>query len=235
MGGLKMAPSICNGNMIWWRHQIFWCHHSNVVWLLWWRFPPLYRQLVHGGSSFILGHLPSEELLIIMAEAQLSLLQTYAIQLKPLIPKVAKTLCFGCQVDHPSQAYHSVCLMMGEKEKVRYCLPEAVELLDQRKMWKLFRRYVIWQMSAPAGIHLRGYMDQPALGRWAVVWCHRKHHHLAQMRSGLPSSLAVAWQNNQGWLVATFDPSWAAPRFREDNEYLLQFHNTTGEHVWNYI
>ena len=214
---------------IWWRHQISWCHHSNIVWLLWWRFPPpLYRPLVHGGRSFTLNLLPSEELPITIAETQLAQLQTYAVQLKPLIPKVAKTLCFGCKVDHPSQLHHDVCLMMGEEEKVRYWTAGPEEDVEV-----VLTVYVILQMSAPAGIHLRGYMYQPALGRWAVVWLCRKHHHLAQMRSALPSSLAVAWQNSHGWLVGAFDPSWVAPPFRGRQQISTAFPQYN-RYVWNY-
>ena len=69
--------------------------------------------------------------------------------------KVAKALCFWCLVGHLSQLHHDVFLMMGEEEKVRYCLLEAVELLRPEEGVKVVPMlYIVWQMSAPPGIHL---------------------------------------------------------------------------------
>ena len=66
---------------------------------------------------------------------------TYAIHLKPLISKVIHEECYGCQVDHPSQIQHNVCLMMEEEEQIRLCLKKALMRVNERKVLRLFRRF----------------------------------------------------------------------------------------------
>ena len=59
---------------------------------------------------------------------------------------------------HLSQLHHDVFLMMGEEEKVRYCLLEAVEVLDQKRVLKLFRCYI----SFGKCLHHLGYIFEDA-------------------------------------------------------------------------
>ena len=66
--------------------------------------------------------------------------QAYAVHLKKVIPDVATELCYGCQVDHPSQIQHDVCLMMDEEERIEYCLEKARTLLNESKILRLFQR-----------------------------------------------------------------------------------------------
>ena len=49
--------------------------------------------------------------------------------------------CHGCQIDHPSQLQHDVCLMMDVDEQVRTCMPEAMDKLDQLQVTRL------WELS----------------------------------------------------------------------------------------
>ena len=73
-------------------------------------------------------------------ELERALAQAYAVYLKRVIPDVAKELCYGCQVNHPSQVQHDVCLMMDDEERIDYCLEMAMTLLNESKVLKLFRR-----------------------------------------------------------------------------------------------
>ena len=51
----------------------------------------------------------------------------------PLILAMIKERCFGCQVDHPSQIEHDICLMTEHKERVDMFFQEAFDtiLLDE--------------------------------------------------------------------------------------------------------
>ena len=51
-------------------------------------------------------------------------------QLQSAYNLVCQQICYGCQVDHPSQIQHGVCLMMDEAERVEYYLNEALKLVD---------------------------------------------------------------------------------------------------------
>ena len=66
---------------------------------------------------------------------------SYAIHLKPVIPSVACMLCYGCQVDHPSQKQHNVCLIMTEEERTLHCLKQALLQINENKVLRLFRRF----------------------------------------------------------------------------------------------
>ena len=69
------------------------------------------------------------------------LARSYAIHLKRVIPSVARRLCYGCQVDHPSQKQHDVCLMMTEEERILHCLKAALLEIKEKKVLRLFRRF----------------------------------------------------------------------------------------------
>ena len=66
---------------------------------------------------------------------------TYAVQLKPLIMKLKRELCFGCSVSHPSQNHHDICLMMTFEEQIHHCLNEAVNRIDEEKITMLLHRF----------------------------------------------------------------------------------------------
>ena len=65
-----------------------------------------------------------------MVEAYTQLVRAYAFNLKPYVDKTVKTLCYGCEVDHPSQVQHNVCCMMEPEEQISYCLSFAVHLME---------------------------------------------------------------------------------------------------------
>ncbi len=46
------------------------------------------------------------------------------------LPEIVKEKCFGCQVDHPSQLQHDVCLMMTKAEKIEVCFDTALEQVN---------------------------------------------------------------------------------------------------------
>ena len=51
----------------------------------------------------------------------------------PCIRDIAERKCHGCQIDHPSQRQHDVCLMMTVEERVELCFDEALDLLLNQK------------------------------------------------------------------------------------------------------
>ena len=53
------------------------------------------------------------------------LIQICAEALVKDVETTAQLECYGCQVDHPSQRHHDVCLMMSFAERVDRCFPEA--------------------------------------------------------------------------------------------------------------
>ena len=65
----------------------------------------------------------------------------YALHLKPIIRTVSRELCHGCQVDHPSQKQHDVCLIMDEEDRIHHCLERALEEVDVAKIINLYSRY----------------------------------------------------------------------------------------------
>jgi hypothetical protein len=63
-----------------------------------------------------------------------ALREAYALQLMPLIPEVAKDLCYGCHMGQSAQHQHHVCLMTDYEEQVSYCLREAVARLNDKEI-----------------------------------------------------------------------------------------------------
>ena len=87
-----------------------------------------------------------------------ALAKAYALHLKHVIPRVARNLCYGCEVDHPSQVQHNVCLMMTEEERIRHCLRTAVDQLNEKKVMGTFRRV----MSFDTCLHHPAYAFEEA-------------------------------------------------------------------------
>ena len=64
--------------------------------------------------------------------------------LKQAVVQVVFQKCYGCQVDHPSQIQHDVCIMMDIDEQIHYCLADAlpyVHLDHVVKLCKLHLKY----------------------------------------------------------------------------------------------
>lgn len=49
--------------------------------------------------------------------------------------------CYGCQVNHPSQIHHDVCLMMGLEEQVNVCFSDALENLNLAQVVNMCKLY----------------------------------------------------------------------------------------------
>ena len=56
--------------------------------------------------------------------------KVYAKVVRETLYEVAQENCHGCQIDHPSQKQHDVCLFMSLEEKLDYFLDEALERVD---------------------------------------------------------------------------------------------------------
>ncbi len=59
---------------------------------------------------------------------------SYAQHLTNLIKDLASNDCFGCQVDHPSQTQHDICIMMDFSQQVEKYLEPALLLLDENSV-----------------------------------------------------------------------------------------------------
>ena len=63
----------------------------------------------------------------------------YIKHLLKILPQVIKDKCYGCQVDHPSQRHHDVCLMMTTEEKIEVCLETALTRLDHHEIYREYQ------------------------------------------------------------------------------------------------
>ena len=57
-----------------------------------------------------------------------------AVYIDAIVNKVKELVtekCYGCQVDHPSQRQHNLCIMADWKEQVETCFSEALQKLDK--------------------------------------------------------------------------------------------------------
>ena len=52
-----------------------------------------------------------------------------------MIPNIATAICFGCQVNYPSQTQHNVCLMMSKADQVEECWDIALERKKAVVVW----------------------------------------------------------------------------------------------------
>lgn len=58
----------------------------------------------------------------------------YAKAVRESLCEVVRKECVGCQIDHPSQKQHEVCLLMSFDEKVDYFLEEALKQVDEMRV-----------------------------------------------------------------------------------------------------
>ena len=102
------------------------------------------------------------------SDFDLALAQSYAVHLRPIIPSVARNLCYGCVVNHPSQVQHDICILMNEEERILHCLSEALQLVDEKKILKLFKRitnFKSWNIK-PAYV----FYDTSLKNEWSTEW-----------------------------------------------------------------
>jgi hypothetical protein len=55
-----------------------------------------------------------------------------------ILPQIIEEKCFGCQVNHPSQKHHDVCLMMDKDEKILTCIDEAMKRIKEEDIFEEF-------------------------------------------------------------------------------------------------
>ena len=70
-------------------------------------------------------------------ECQLQLAQTTARHVHRLLDQAIEFKCDGCSVDHPSQLKHE-CLMLSGEAHIRFCLDQALLLVDWGKVENRF-------------------------------------------------------------------------------------------------
>ena len=61
---------------------------------------------------------------------EMQLKYSYAKQLVNKIKSLLTEKCYGCQVSHPSQIHHDVCLMMTTEEQITLTYDEAVNRMN---------------------------------------------------------------------------------------------------------
>ena len=71
-------------------------------------------------------------------EYYVQLIRAYAYKMEYILDDVAKKSCYGCEVDHPSQLQHDVCVMMDLYERVGYCLDRCVVEIDENEVMSNF-------------------------------------------------------------------------------------------------
>ena len=62
----------------------------------------------------------------------------YAKHILKVFPDIVKEKCYGCQVNHPSQKHHDVCLQMTNAEKVEICLDTALARVNDFEIYEEF-------------------------------------------------------------------------------------------------
>ena len=62
----------------------------------------------------------------------------YAKHVIKVLPEIIKEKCFGCQVEHPSQKHHDVCLMMEKDEKIEICMDDALQRINEEEIFNEF-------------------------------------------------------------------------------------------------
>ena len=72
-------------------------------------------------------------------ECQLQLAQTTARHVHRLLDQAIEFKCDGCSVDHPSQLQHE-CLMLSGEAHIRFCVDQALLLVDWGKVKTDFDR-----------------------------------------------------------------------------------------------
>ena len=66
------------------------------------------------------------------------LVKAYALHIEEHMDPVIQKLCYGCQVNHPSQIEHNVCVMMEEEQQIEFCLSECVKMIDESELMSMF-------------------------------------------------------------------------------------------------
>ena len=66
------------------------------------------------------------------------LVKAYALHLEENMDTAIRKLCYGCEVSHPSQIQHDVCVMMEEEERIEHCLKECLKMIDEAEVMLTF-------------------------------------------------------------------------------------------------
>lgn len=69
-----------------------------------------------------------------------------AFTLRRLLPEK----CYGCQVDHPSQVQHDVCLMMEPEEQVNIYFQEVLSMLNEEAVLDFWHHWLTFNLDPPA-------------------------------------------------------------------------------------
>ena len=78
---------------------------------------------------------------------------TYAGFMALLLQRLIPQKCFGCQVDHPSQMQHDVCLMMEPEEQVDTYFHEVLSMLNEELVLDFWHHLLTFELE-PAAFHL---------------------------------------------------------------------------------
>lgn len=73
------------------------------------------------------------------AKAKKLLLEAYVEEMEGCMKKVVSEKCYGCQVDHPSQRQHDVCLMMEAEERLELFFDTAWQIMSADSVFKVWK------------------------------------------------------------------------------------------------
>ena len=110
-----------------------------------------------------------------------TLMKVYALHIHKLMPSVIKKKCFGCEMGRDSQLDHDICQMMDVDERVKYCLQDAVKLVDERQVTMSLRRMLSMKkfLCHPGYIFTTAWRSQ----LWDdEEWCHGVVAELMKLR-----------------------------------------------------
>lgn len=78
---------------------------------------------------------------------------SYAGFMVLLLQRLIPEKCYGCQVNHPSQVQHNVCLMMEPEEQVDTYFQDVLSILDEEAVLDYWHHLLLFELE-PAHFHL---------------------------------------------------------------------------------
>ena len=65
----------------------------------------------------------------------------FAKHMLNIIPDIVFETCYGCQVDHPSQRNHDVCIMMEKQERIEAIFEKALGRVNELEIFEEYLNF----------------------------------------------------------------------------------------------
>ena len=76
------------------------------------------------------------------SDIEMEHIRVFAVEIYFLLPAIIKKTCNGCQIDHPSQIEHDVCVKLTKEEMVELCFHKALRKIDINRSILLLKRLI---------------------------------------------------------------------------------------------